>query len=86
MAEGTKGKKEMLLFGGRSAAPAHARGLLSALLGAVVALWVVCVALDVQDMRSHAARPLKASQGGASARLPRSPPRHGLLGGHKGHF
>ena len=86
MAEGTKRKKEMLLFGGRSAAPAHARGLLSALLGAVVALWVVCVALDVQDLRSPAVGLLKASQGGAFGALPRSPPRHGLLGGHKGHF
>ena len=38
MAEGTKSRKEMLLFGFRSAAPAHAHGLLSALLGTADAL------------------------------------------------
>ena len=69
------------------AAPATtlAHGLLSALLGAAVALWVVCVALGVHGASFPAVGQLKASQGGASARLPRSPLRHGLLGGHKGH-
>ena len=76
----------MQFFGGRSAAPALAHGLLSVLLGAAVARWLRFVALDVHGVSSPAAEPLKALQSGAFGALPRSLPKQGQWRGHQGHF
>ena len=62
----------MQFFGGRSAAPALAHGLLSVLLGAAVARWLRFVALNVHGVSSPAAEPLKALQSGAFGALPKA--------------